>query len=302
LARTFDPARGGLSAWGRALRIRQWLKNLLLFVPLLASHRFGDAGAALAAALGFLSFGLAASAVYVANDLVDLPADRAHPTKRARPFAAGTLSIPAGLAAIPLALAAAFGLARALPERFGAALAFYLAANVLYTLWLKRVALADVVVLGGMYALRVIVGGLATGIPVSTWLIALSLFFFLSLAFLKRFAELRRLNGEGASATPGRGYLPSDAPVLLALGPACAVVATLVLGLYIEGDTVATLYRSPDALWALVPLVVYWAGRMWLLAQRGELDDDPILFTTRDLGSYLVLLCALAVFAIAGPV
>jgi 4-hydroxybenzoate polyprenyltransferase len=301
LARELAVRRGGVAAWLRALRVRQWLKNLLLFLPLLAAHRFGDVTAALAAGVGFFAFGLTASAIYLANDLFDLPADRAHPSKRERPFAAGTLSIPAGLAAIPLALGAAAALASSLPAEFGAALAFYVLMNALYTLWLKRVVLADVALLGGMYALRVVVGGLATRIPVSTWLIAFSLFFFLSLAFLKRFAELRRLRDEGASATPGRGYVPSDAPVLLALGPACAVVSALVLGLYVEGDAVATLYRMPDVLWALIPLLVYWSGRIWLLAQRGELDDDPILFTTRDRGSYLVAALALAVFALAGP-
>jgi len=301
LVRELTGRPGGGDAWLRALRVRQWLKNLLLFLPLLAAHRFGDLAAALSALVGFFAFGLTASAVYLANDLFDLPSDRAHPSKRERPFAAGTLSIPAGLAAIPLALCAAAALASFLPAAFGAALAFYVLMNVLYTLWLKRVVLADVAVLGGMYALRVLVGGLATRIPVSTWLIAFSLFFFLSLAFLKRFAELRRLRDEGAKATPGRGYVPSDAPVLLALGPACAVVSALVLGLYVEGDTVATLYRTPNVLWALVPLLVYWSGRIWLLAQRGELDDDPILFTTRDRGSYVVAALTLAVFALAGP-
>ena len=299
LAREFAALPAGPGAWFRQLRIRQWLKNLLLFLPLLASHRFTDAVLLADATLAFLAFGLTASAVYVANDLMDLPADRAHPLKRARPFAAGALSIPAGLAAIPLLLAGAFALAASLPAAFSASLALYLAANVLYTLWLKRVVLADVALLGGLYALRVVVGGLATGIVVSPWLMGFSLFFFLSLAFLKRFAELRRLGEEGASVTPGRGYLSGDAPVLLALGPACAAVAALVLGLYIQGDMVTKLYRSPALLWALVPLLVYWSGRSWLLAQRGELDDDPVLFATRDRGSWIVAALALAVFAAA---
>jgi 4-hydroxybenzoate polyprenyltransferase len=302
LARSFAAPSGGAGAWLRALRLRQWSKNLLLFVPIVAAHRVADLDLLGAAALAFVAFGLTASAVYLANDLVDLPSDRLHPTKRTRPFASGALSIPAGLAAIPVLVAGAFALAVLLPPAFGAALAFYLAANVLYTLWLKRVMLADVTALGGMYALRVVVGGLATGIAISNWLIGLSLFFFLSLAFLKRFAELRRLGAEGAAAAPGRGYAPSDAPVLLALGPACAAVAALVLGLYVEGDAVSTLYRRPAVMWALVPLLVYWAGRMWLLAQRGELDDDPILFTTRDRASYAVAALALAVFWAAQPI
>ncbi len=299
LAREFAVAPAGLGTWLRGLRVSQWSKNALLFLPLLASHRFTELPLIADALLAFFAFGLTASAVYVANDLMDLAADRAHPVKCARPFATGALSIPAGLASIPVLLAGALAFAAALPAAFTGSLALYLVANVLYTLWLKRVVLADVALLGGLYALRVVVGGLATGIVVSPWLMGFSLFFFLSLAFLKRFAELRRLGEDGASETPGRGYLPSDAPVLLALGPACAVVAALVLGLYIQGDLVRTLYRSPALLWGLVPLLIYWSGRIWLLAQRGLLDDDPVLFAMRDRGSWLVAAFALAVFAAA---
>ncbi len=299
LARAFEPPRAGLGVWLRALRVRQWLKNLLVFLPLIASHRFAEPALLAGALVAFLAFGAVASAVYVANDLIDLPSDRLHPTKRSRPFAAGALSIPTGLAAIPLLFLAGFALAARLPSTFSGALGAYLAINVLYTLALKRVVLGDVVVLGGMYALRVVAGGFATGIVVSPWLMGFSLFFFLSLAFLKRYAELRRLHAEGAEATPGRGYLPSDAPLLLALGPGCALVSALVLGLYIQGDMVRTLYGAPAVLWALVPLLVYWTSRMWLLAHRGDLHDDPILFTTRDPASYAVAALALAVFATA---
>jgi 4-hydroxybenzoate polyprenyltransferase len=299
LGREFAAASGGLGAWLRALRVRQWVKNALLLLPLLASHRFLEPPLALAALLGLLSFSLAASAVYIANDLMDLAADRRHPVKRARPFASGTLPVPAGIAAAPLLAAAGFALALALPPAFSTALGVYLAANGVYTLWLKRVLLADVAVLGGLYALRVVAGGLATGVVVSPWLMGFSLFFFLSLAFLKRFAELRRVAEEGGDGAPGRAYQPGDVPVLLALGPACAAVSALVLGLYIQGDFVATLYRSPAALWALVPLLVYWCGRLWLLANRGEIDDDPILFTSRDRVSWIVAALALATFVVA---
>jgi 4-hydroxybenzoate polyprenyltransferase len=299
LGRVFEIAPRGAGAWLRALRVRQWVKNLLVFLPLLASHRIAETALLIQGALAFVAFGLAASAVYVANDLIDLPADRRHPVKRRRPFAAGELGIPAGLAAIPLLVAAALACAAPLPPAFGAALLSYLAANALYTLVLKRLALADVMTLAGMYALRVIAGGLATGIVVSPWLMGFSLFFFLSLAFVKRYAELRRLAAEGADATPGRGYVPGDAPLLLALGPGCAVVSALVLALYIQGDLVATLYAAPAVLWALVPLLVYWASRVWLLAHRGALDEDPILFTLRDPTSWLVAALGGAVFAAA---
>jgi len=299
LGREFAAPSGGVGAWLRALRVRQWLKNALLLLPLFASHRFLEPPLALAALLGLLGFSLTASAVYIANDLMDLAADRRHPTKRTRPFASGALSVPAGLVAGPLLAAAGFAVAQALPAAFSTALAFYLSANVVYTLWLKRVLVADVAVLGGFYALRIVAGGIATGVLVSPWLMGFSLFFFLSLAFLKRFAELSRVAREGGDGAPGRAYLPGDTPVLLALGPACAAVSALVLGLYIQGDFVATLYRSPAALWALVPLLVYWSGRIWLLANRGEVDDDPILFMSRDRTSWIVAALALATFAVA---
>lgn len=299
-AREFAGVRvGGARAWVRAVRIRQWLKNLLVFLPLIAAHRAAEVRLLLDALLAFIVFGLGASAVYVANDLADLASDRRHPAKRARPFAAGEIPIPAGLAAIVLLVVAAFACAAPLPTSFAAVMSAYLAANVLYTLTLKRVILADVVALGGMYALRVIAGAFATSVPVSPWLMGFSLFFFLSLAFLKRYAELRRLSVEGAGATPGRAYLPSDASMLAVLGPGCALSAALVLGLYIQGDAVATLYAAPAVLWALVPLFVYWSGRVWLLAQRGDLDEDAILFAIRDPASYIVAVLAVMVFAAA---
>lgn len=302
VGRRFERPRGGLAAWARGLRLHQWVKNVLVFLPALAAHRFTDVAVLGQAAVAFLAFGLTASAVYVFNDLMDLPSDRAHPSKRRRPFASGRLPLPAGLLASPLLVVAAGALSLSvLPNLFSATLAFYLLLNALYTFGLKRVPIADVLFLASLYALRILAGGFATAIEVSPWLIAFSLFFFLNLAFLKRFADLRILAAAGAEAAAGRGYRVADAPMLLALGPASGYIAAVVLALYVQSAKVATLYRSPVVLWLLVPLLIYWISRIWLLAHRGRMSDDPIIFTTRDPVSYCVLGLAVLVFA-AGAV
>jgi 4-hydroxybenzoate polyprenyltransferase len=243
---------------------------------------------------------LCASSVYVFNDLMDLPSDRAHPTKRNRPFASGVLAIPAGLAAAPLLVGAAGVLsALFLPLPFTLTLAGYLLLNGLYTFALKRVAIADVIFLASLYSLRVLAGGFATGVAVSPWLIAFSLFFFLNLAFLKRYADLRLVEKGGGTGSPGRDYAAEDAPLLLSLGPASGYMATVVLAFYVQSEKVATLYRTPDLLWLLIPLFVYWISRVWLVAHRGGMSDDPIVFTTRDRPSWAVAALAGATLVLA---
>ncbi|MAE96184.1 MAG: hypothetical protein CL910_16135 [Deltaproteobacteria bacterium] len=299
LGRSFPLPAGGLRVWLRALRVHQWVKNVLLFLPLLAAHRFADLplwGLAIAA---FGSLSLCASTVYVLNDLMDLEADRAHPTKRRRPFAAGQISIPAALVAAPILLAVAFAISLALlPALFTGCLVAYLLLNGLYTFWLKRVAIADVVFLACLYSLRVVAGGFALAIPVSPWLIGFSLFFFLNLAFLKRYADLRLVAHDRGAGSPGRDYAVEDAPLLASLGPASGTMAAVVLALYIQSDKVATLYTRPEVLWALIPLIMYWISRVWLVAHRGRMADDPVLFATRDPVSYLVGGLAVGVLAL----
>lgn len=305
LARRFDGAAGGLGAWLRALRVHQWVKNVLLFVPLLAAHR-GDEPALLAlAALGFLAFSLCASGVYLLNDLMDLEADRQHPTKRDRPFASGRLPIAEGAMLAPVLIGAALvGSALVLPVGFTGALGVYLVLNALYTFVLKRVAIADVIFLASLYSLRVLAGGLVTGIPVSPWLIGFSLFFFLSLAILKRYADLRILAGSegGVRSSPGRDYSLDDAALLLAMGPASGYMAVVVLVLYVQSDAVVRLYRTPEILWLLAPLLVYWVSRVWWIAHRGRMTEDPIVFTSRDPASWLVGALAVATLATASLV
>ena len=299
VVRHFEAPGAGLRVWLRALRVHQWVKNLLLFLPLLASHRFTETALWGDALVAFLALSLCASSVYVFNDLMDLEADRAHPTKRRRPFAAGRIAIPWALASVPVLLGAAFGLSAALlPPLFTAALLAYLLLNGLYTFWLKRVAIADVVFLACLYSLRVLAGGFALGIVVSPWLMGFSLFFFLNLAFLKRYADLRLVAREAGAGSPGRDYAVEDAPLLLSLGPASGTMAAVVLALYVQSDQVALLYARPELLWGLIPLVMYWISRFWLIAHRGRMADDPVLFATRDPVSFAVAALGAAVLAL----
>ncbi len=292
LERHFPVSRAGLRTWLRALRVHQWVKNVLVFLPLVMAHRMEEPGLWALAGLAFLCLSLCASSVYLFNDLMDLAADRAHPTKRHRPFASGRLPIPAGLAVGPLLVGAALALSAAtLPLLFTVTLVSYLAVNVLYTFVLKRVAIADVIFLASLYSLRVLAGGFATAVEVSPWLIAFSLFFFLNLAFLKRYADLRIVAGPPGAAgqgSPGRDYAAEDAPLILSLGPASGYMAALVLALYIQSEKVVMLYGEPVVLWLLIPLLVFWISRIWLIAHRGRMTDDPIVFTTRDGPSYVV--------------
>ena len=311
-ARTFLDRTATLISWLRAIRLHQWAKNTLIFLPLLLAHAWhtpGIRGVGLSAVLAFLAFGLCASATYILNDLLDIEADRRHPTKRRRPFAAGTLAATSGVAVMVLFLIASGVLALVLPwMTFGgtfansftpmrpygflAWLAIYAVSTVSYSFVLKRVVLVDVIVLSGLYTIRIIAGSAATAIPVSTWLAGFSVFFFLSLAFVKRFAELEGLRIREASAADahlparsrpanGRGYLVGDVEQLRVFGTSSAYASVVVLTLYISAlDT--HLYTHPGRLWLLVPVLLLWVSQLWLLASRGELHDDPVVYAVTD--------------------
>jgi len=288
-----DPARA--ASLLRALRAYQWAKNILLFVPLLTAHVLTDPDALLAAALAFVSFSLAASAVYLANDVADLQDDRRHPTKRARPLASGELHIGYALLLVPGLLAAAFAIAILLPPDFGLLLAMYLAVNLAYSLGLKRAPLLDVFVLAGLYTMRILAGAAAVDVPVSHWLLAFSLFAFLSLALAKRFVEVANVASRDESRVGGRGYVAGDGDVLAMLGVACAGLSTLVFALYITSPAVVVLYSTPSILWLAVPVLLYWMSRVWFLAHRGELHEDPLLFALHDPASYATGVAVVAV-------
>jgi len=272
----------------RALRLHQWLKNLLVFCPLVAAHRATDQRLLAAAFIAFLAFGLCASSGYVVNDLLDLRSDRRHPLKRTRPFAAGTLPLSWGRVLVPVALLAALGLSLLLPPGFWALLAGYFVVSLAYSWRLKGVLLVDILVLAGLYTLRLHAGAVAVQVELSFWLTALSMFLFLSLAMVKRYCELLELRAMGAEEAQGRSYRPLDLDALMSLGTASGYLSVLVLALYINSESVRELYAHPEVIWTLCPLLLYWISRIWLLARRGELHQDPLVFACRDPASWVV--------------
>jgi 4-hydroxybenzoate polyprenyltransferase/phosphoserine phosphatase len=284
VAQVLPPSGNHLADWAKALRLHQWAKNLLILVPLLASHRIGDNGLLLRAVLAFLCFGLCASSVYLLNDLVDIGADRHHPSKSRRPFAAGRLSLMHGFLAVPLLLALAFGLAAVLlPWRFMAALAVYYVLTLAYSLGLKRLMSVDVIVLAGLYTLRIIAGTFAFGVSLTFWMLAFSMFMFLSLALVKRYDELQVARRRGSvDKTRGRGYYPSDLEMVASLGAASGYISVMVLALYIQDPATVALYRHPHIIWLACPLLLFWVSRVWMLTHRGQMHDDPVVFALKD--------------------
>jgi 4-hydroxybenzoate polyprenyltransferase/phosphoserine phosphatase len=312
--RCFNDSASPVTSWLRAIRLHQWAKNVLIFLPVLLAHVRAP-GPNVAALLAFFSFGLAASATYIVNDLLDLEADRHHPRKRRRPFAAGDLSPFVGVATIAvfavLSLALALLLPRVLttlsPEflrngqgNFLGWLIIYVFATTAYSLRLKRMVLVDVIVLSGLYTIRILAGSAAAGVPVSPWLAAFSIFFFLSLAFVKRFSELEslRLRNEasGTIAVKGRGYRISDLEQLRSFGTSSGYASVLVFLLYIGNlDAAAKLYVHTTRLWLLVPVLLLWISRLWLQASRGELHEDPVVYAVTDKRSLLLGVLVVAI-------
>ena len=287
--RTFDRHPRGLAPWLRAMRPHQWAKNLLLFVPLLMAHRLTEPGLLLQVVIAFAAFSLCASSVYLLNDLFDLEADRRHPRKRRRPFAAGDLPIQGGMLLAPALLLAALLLSLLLPWRFTGVLAIYYLFTLAYSLRLKQSPLVDVIVLAGLYTLRIIAGAEAVALESSFWLLAFSMFMFFSLAQVKRYSELRDLDDDGREAVEAaRGYRPVDLEGLAQSGVVSGYLSVLVLALYINSPRVEGLYRHPKLIWLLCPLMLYWIGRVWMLARRGEMHDDPLLFALTDRRSWAV--------------
>jgi 4-hydroxybenzoate polyprenyltransferase len=309
-AATFDDRTSAFASWLRAIRLHQWAKNVLLFVPMLLAHRI-DLATAAGAAVAFVSFGLCASATYIVNDLLDIEADRRHPRKRRRPFAAGDLSAFAGAANVAILFLLAVALALAVPRivalipgpyalpqpyKFLEWLLMYTATTLAYSFYFKRKVLLDVFVLSGLYTVRILAGSAATGVPVSTWLAGFSVFFFLSLAFVKRFSELEGLRERGSSVSNGRGYFISDLEQLRALGTGAAYASVVVLTLYINNPDTVMLYHHTSRLWLAVIVLLLWLSRIWMLTARGEMHDDPVVFAITDKRSLLLgLLMAIVI-------
>jgi 4-hydroxybenzoate polyprenyltransferase len=280
----------------KALRPHPWSKNLLLAVPPITAQVWMQPEIILALLLGFAAFSLAASGSYIINDLADLGADRKHPTKRRRAFAAGQLEPIVGIVAGPCLMLAGvalglFGVNRA----FGALLIAYLVLALAYSFVFKQRLLLDVIMLAGLYALRLLAGGAAAAVEISSWLLAFSMFFFLSVAFAKRLVEL----DTSGTARSGRAYSAIDGDAIRTVGPACGLLSILVLALYINSGPVSAAYSEPQVLWFLCLLMLYWILRLWFLAMRGALHHDPVVFALRDKVSYAVALSALAVLYLA---
>ena len=295
----FQDHAPGLSAYWNVLRPQQWSKNLLVLVPVLAAHRFFDVALVAKALLAFLAFCCCASSGYLFNDLFDLAADRRHPRKHLRAFAAGDLPLSYALAMVP-ALAVLGGILGAfVSPLFLFMLAGYVLLTLVYSLYIKKVVLLDVIVLASLYTLRIVAGSAAVLIWPSHWLMAFSIFLFLSLALVKRYGELvvmKRVDGVGAKA---RSYELSDAELLAAKGTASGYLAVLVLALYLTSGTASALYGRLEVLWLLCPLLLYWIGRIWLMAHRGLIEDDPILFATTDPTSRVLVLLMIGTILLA---
>lgn len=295
---TFPVTKVGAARLIRQLRLHQWSKNLLVFLPLLLAHHFADVRGWLHVLLAFAGMGLTASATYIVNDLSDLSADRCHASKRTRPLAAGAFPILAAVAIVPLMLLAGFALAFAASPPAAAVLAVYLALTLAYSFRLKQVPLLDTAVIGLLFTLRIVLGGAAVLTTPSPWLLAFSVTLFFSLAMAKRQSELAKAAASSeVNRIGGRGYETGDAVLTLVYGIASGVASLVISMLYITNGVATQLYDNPNWLWA-VPLLLYlWQMRVWLLAHRGVLEDDPVVFAFRDKTSLLLgLACLVALY------
>ncbi len=284
----------------QAMRPHQWVKNILVFVPLLLAHQLDDASRLEETLLCFILFCLVASAGYLVNDILDLPSDRGHPSKCRRPIASGQLQISHAIGLVSALLLTTLWICLVwLGPEVGLMLGVYVGLTFAYSFYLKQTLLLDVLVLAGLYTHRVLTGGLAADVSVSPWLLAFSAFFFLSLAFVKRYLELAHARNQGSRSIPRRAYEVGDLGMVEAMGLACGMISVLVLCLFISSADVRLLYRTPGLLWLMCPVMFYWISRIWFLARRGELDEDPVLFATRDPRSYVAGILALIIIAAA---
>lgn len=274
--------QGMMSNLLKAIRVHQWAKNALILVPLLAAHKVSDMSLALDGVLAFMAFSLCASSVYLLNDMLDLEADRQHHSKCHRPFASGRLSLLFGLFGAPALLLSALAVSFLLPPKFLGVLLTYYVATLLYSFTLKKMVMIDVLALAGLYTIRIVAGAAAMGIPLSFWLLMFACFVFLSLAMVKRYAELLAMRQQGKLKAKGRGYQVEDLSLLQSLGSSAGYLSVLILALYLNSPDVARLYTQPKVAWGLVPIMLYWISRMWMETHRGRMHDDPLVYALKD--------------------
>jgi len=290
--KVFEQPGNTLASLVRSLRPYQWVKNLLIFVPAFTSHAGVRWPILLQSLIAFVAFSLCASATYIVNDLLDLEEDRAHTSKKFRPFASGELSINLGLSVAAVCFLAGMGIAFLSGPALPPLLFLYILIAAAYSMQIKRVLLLDVLTLAILYTMRVIAGHVVTGIPFSVWLLSFAFFLFLSLAFCKRATELFKLNKKPATRNdaviPGRGYRSEDLQIISTAGLSSGFLSSLVFALYINSESVTLLYRHPAVLWGILPLLLYYILRIWIVCGRGELDDDPILYTAKSPSTYAI--------------
>jgi 4-hydroxybenzoate polyprenyltransferase/phosphoserine phosphatase len=294
-----DGDRNSLLSYIKALRLHHWVKNTIVLLPLILAHRINDPALLMQAGIAFLSFGFCASSVYLLNDMFDLPFDRVHDHKKSRPLAAGAISATRAALMIPALLLGAFLLALLLPLQFLGVLVLYYVMTVSYSLRLKHHAIVDVIVLASLYTLRVIAGAAAVSVEASFWLLSFSMFFFLSLALVKRYSELLGILDTETNAIAGRSYWATDLPLLAQFGITSAFMSVLVLALYINSDSVRLLYTRPQVIWLLCPLLLYMITRIWLRAHRSALHEDPVIFVIRDRPSQLLVVLGAILLLVA---
>ncbi len=296
--RIFERQKNGFKTILKAMRVHQWSKNILLGVPLITAHKMFDLVACKNLVLAFICFSLLASGTYILNDLHDLTADRKHLKKRFRPLASGNLSIPAGLVLAAVLLAASFSLSLIfLPGLFVVSLIAYSVLTLAYSFDLKQRLIVDLLTLALLYTLRIIAGAMAIDVKLSAWLIMFSLFFFVSLALLKRYIEISQAFGD--KKLPGREYMPSDSEIILSMGTSSGLLSVLIFALYINSPSIIMLYKTPQMLWLLCPILIYWITRIWFLAKRGFVHHDPIVFAITDSRSYIAAAFAALIIMLA---
>jgi 4-hydroxybenzoate polyprenyltransferase len=289
-----------LGLWLKALRIHQWAKNGLLFIPIFTAHKFNEYDLIINTILAFVAFGVCASATYIINDLLDLEADRAHDTKKYRPFASGNLSLKSGITVSILMLLTSMLIGYYVGIAFFLVLVIYIFVTILYSLYLKRLQTVDVITLASLFTIRVIAGAAAINVMPTFWLLSFSMFIFLSLALVKRVAELIKTQEiKGESSIVGRGYFTADIIILQSLGGASGLIAVLVFALYINSNEVIEQYTYPQVLWLMCPILGYWIMRVWMLVARNQMDQDPIFFAIKDRNSWYAAVLAGIVFMFA---
>ena len=288
LKHTWKSEKVKLNDYLNAIRVYQWLKNFLIFIPLITSHSFTSTNLIFIATCGFFAFSFVASSGYIINDLLDLNSDRIHPSKKFRSFASGKLSILTGLILVLTFLSLGLLIAMQLNSLFSVILLVYFILSISYSFYFKKKVLYDVFILALLYSIRVIAGGLVTNITISFWLIAFSTFLFLSLAFVKRYSELLKVKDENDLVKRGRQYKKVDLNILQIMGIVCGFISVVVFTLYLDSDEVRQLYTKPNILWLISFCLLFWISRIWIITNRGKMSDDPIVFALKDISSYSI--------------